>query len=357
MRTHHLGHLTVLLALALPACDSWSGSDDPAKSGVSQGREPVAPGNDGGSSSKSPDAGGHAAHELDGGRDAGARGDGGLADGGAVDGGAEAPLGDDRAGHVRCAQESCSGNLHCCTTNFENVQSACEASCGRTEATIACDGAEDCATGQVCCHAFGATGMQTQCITLSEGDADAGTKPVSCDSDELAERRVACHNDAECSGVAGRPLCRADAGRRDYLGYCTEDTDLPDTKGHDDKGMVSCGNPDADGNGEACSLSSALCCVSRDHPAVAACTKADICGFSELSVVCDGPEDCKGSMCCFVPKLSSDAGVTPAESTCADDCAKLDPSALTRCHTDKDCAAGHRCESDESSPWWGVCTR
>ena len=167
MRTHLFGRLAILLSLVHPACDSWSGSDDPTKGGVSTGRNPVSHG-DGGSAK--PDAGMHTPMAAE-------------PDAGAPDGGAERPLGDSRAGHVQCADDSCSDKLHCCTTHGgDAVLSECQSSCGDTEATVVCDGPEDCAKGQVCCHRFGAPGMVTECITVSPGDEDAGIAPATCDA-------------------------------------------------------------------------------------------------------------------------------------------------------------------------------
>jgi hypothetical protein len=364
VRRLFLGHLATPLVLILLGCDSWSGSDS-GGAGTPGAHTTTESGSDGGPGMRAdasmgvpmrPDGGAHAGQPE------------------------TAALGDERAGYVLCGPASCGGDQLCCTTNTDGPLSACALECGITEATIACDGPEDCGKGEVCCHRFGAPGLVTECITLpgtepeasagadagvdagADAGADAGSdahaplKACEGNPEDPAEQRVACHVDHDCATVPNRPLCRMDAKRRDYLGYCVADTDVPGTKGHDDKNVVSCGDPDGDGIGRTCSLSDGLCCLSKYDSSMAGCTTHKDCSFSELSVRCDGPEDCQGKdMCCYLPKHQSDAGLSEAESACLPDCAAADPAASRRCHTDEDCAPGGKCEGDASSPWWGVC--
>jgi len=281
---------------------------------------------------------------------------------GSVDAGNQAiPRGDDRAGHVSCGEASCGKGEPCCTTNGSNVQSQCAANCGATEAAVTCDGPEDCSAGQVCCHRFGASGLTTECVGPAvDNQPDASTSDASASVSLCAalagepERHIACHSDDDCKASSDTPLCRADLGRREFLGYCIADTDDPLSPGHDDRGVVSCGQPDQDGTGAICSLDTDICCLSRFDGTVAACAAREACGFSEVKIVCDGPEDCGGKVCCFTPESErADAGPERANSVCAAECAE---GAIKRCHQDADCGgAVGSCKTDGQSTWWGTC--
>ncbi len=304
-------------------------------------------------------------------RDATPRGDSTVPSGEAgPDGGAT--LGDEGAGYVRCGRVSCAKSQPCCTTNTLSVLSECAADCGATEATITCDGPEDCSAGQVCCHRFGATGLTTECLgapASPPGDAsvsadasapadasppDAGEAALLC-ATLPGENHIACHTDRDCGGSGNAPLCRADGSRRDFLGYCIADPDDPSTPGHDEPGLLSCGDPDHDGTAVTC-LNTDICCLSRVDATAAGCTAKGRCGFSEVQIVCDGPEDCAaaGQACCFMPESSkADGGTEPGSSTCAAECAE---GAIKRCHRDVDCGgAAGSCKPDAQSAWWGTC--
>ncbi len=131
--------------------------------------------------------------------------------------------------------------------------------------------------------------------------------------------------------------------------------DIPDTKGHEGARVVSCGDPDRDGIGEACNLEHQTCCSSQLGPHVATCDSKPSCGFSEVAITCDGPEDCHGGVCCFEPGQGAmDAGALNAQSVCAASCDQLGTGALRRCHVDADCD-GATCIEDPASPFWGRC--
>lgn len=284
--------------------------------------------------------------DAGGGRDGGppmdaASGDGGLS------------LGDNRAGYVQCDRDSCTGEQLCCASS---ARATCATECGGTESLIGCDGPEDCDAGGVCCHRFGANGLVTECIYPEAEVPDGGTPP-SCEwADGGPEHRVACHVALDCQDTPDKPLCLADV-RRPYLGYCSADNDDPATQGHDGAGIVGCGDPDQDGVGTLCSLNDHVCCLSRDDGNSAACTTRARCGFSELSIACDGPEDCSGGeVCCFLPAgVDADGGTVEAQSACAEDCASLGAGAVVRCHHASDCGDAGTCQVDPTSPWWGVC--
>jgi len=348
-----LALITILSASLLTACNSWSG---PQSGGNGGEPDPDPMGMD-----ASPDM--DAAMRREAGMP---RGDDASTEGGADGGGDASPavkaLGDARAGHILCDQVSCGEGEPCCTTNASRVESACAAGCGATEASITCDGPEDCSAGQVCCHRFGATGLTTECIgaaTNMQADASApdaaAAAPLCTTLPGGQENRVACHTDQDCKGSSDTPLCRADGSRRDFLGYCVADTDKPSSPGHDDRGLVSCGDPDDGGTGETCSLDTDICCLSRANATAAACSPRKECGFSEVEIVCDGPEDCaKSQACCFTPKRSdADGGIEPPVSACAAECTA---GAVKRCHLDADCGgAPGSCQRDAQSAWWGSC--
>jgi hypothetical protein len=330
----------LLGALGAAACSSWSGpsggSGGPAMSeSPIDGREGGMIGEDGGKA-PIPDAG---------------------PDGAASDGGSELTLGDPRPGFEACGEQSCDTASVCCSASGgEHFQ--CMHGCGPTEGPIECDGPEDCAAGEVCCHQPGAAGVRGACLAGEPSATDGGSAaPPQCVTlPDGPEQRVACHHDGDCAAAVGMPLCRAASGYP-FLGYCTAEADDPTTPGHDDAQLVGCGDPDHDGIGASCMVNGQVCCLSRESGDVAACADGDRCGFSELPVRCDGPEDCAtGLACCHVPEQhDADGGVSPAQTLCTDRCAEL-PAALTRCHADQDCGSeGQVCRPDPTSPWWGSC--
>jgi hypothetical protein len=329
------------MASLIVACSTWSGP------GASDGKGNGGNGDKDGSTA-----------DMDAGDASGAMGDAGegpdpMGDAGDDSGLAlPASLGDPRMGHVACEAKSCGPESLCCTTGTSTPRSQCEQSCGGTEGHIACDGPEDCGHGEVCCHQLDGVGLAGQCIPAFASEIDSGAATPMCATEPAGpELRVACHRDADCAQTPDTPLCRADAGRRPYLGYCVPDTDDPATKGHDDVGLVACG----DGLGATCTLSTNTCCLSQEDGTRAACSARPSCGFSEVAITCDGPEDCDEGVCCFVPKQGSmDAGSPGAQSVCAARCDGLGSGALRRCHVDADCD-GTACIEDPASPFWGRC--
>jgi hypothetical protein len=333
-------------ALAVVACDSWHGPD--GKGGTGNTGSPIAPASDGGIDAKPPETAPDDAQVPDAGDDAGS--DGSVA----VD-----TLGDDRKDYQACGEVSCKGNNLCCVPQGEAPRYECNEGCGGTEGDFNCDGPEDCDEGKVCCHRMERGKLKGSCIAAEVSESDSGVSTPQCVSQpDGPEKHIACHVDADCKGADGTPLCRAPEGRA-FLGYCVADADVLTTPGHDDVGLLRCGDPEKDGVGTMCNLSAQMCCLSLTLNSEAACDERAVCGRSELQVVCDGPEDCdKGEACCQAPASEdADGGTTPAASMCKKTCADVSADAVTRCHRDEDCTALEQvCRPDPASPWWGRCT-
>lgn len=88
-------------------------------------------------------------------------------------------------------------------------------------------------------------------------------------------------------------------------------------------------------------LNPEVCCAS-----MAASGCKDTCAGTEVSLVCDGPEDCAGGVCCWGLTGGSSCAATPT------DCPSSQPSVA--CHDPDDCG-GDPCEPHVFVNWISIC--
>jgi hypothetical protein len=214
--------------------------------------------------------------------------------------------GNDAAGVVRCTarRHDQAGEPRVCDVSsntcciFEQDGGACgSVACSeaQNEFEHACDGPEDCGTGQICCGEPRGSHL--------------------CTAEDACSARRVCHTSGDCPGVSAACV-PATTGIAD-VGYCASPD--PSTPGDERPGMIEC-------NGTTvCAIA---CCVNRPS-GVVECSNSSSCRILSETVEswsCDGPEDCSpGQPCCRYQ-----SGGTGCFTGC------------TRqiCHTDWDCPAG-----------------
>jgi hypothetical protein len=108
---------------------------------------------------------------------------------------------------VLCSTVTCGGTDVCCGGGEDTCAASSDACFTRAEdgslagAAVTCDGAEDCAAGQVCCAIVDPTaGSGTSCMPASHCEAYAGA--------------VACHEDRGC--ILGGACRAADAAGKTF---------------------------------------------------------------------------------------------------------------------------------------------
>lgn len=243
--------------------------------------------------------------------------------------------GDDRAGYVACGNAApgepsvCGPDQGCCYDSQQPLMCTdTRADCPDQILFVACDGPEDCATGEQC--------FEHHAVYCGKDD-DFGVR-CHTDADCLDPDINPCVN-GSCAGKPRRPACgngivedgeTCDDGNTVDGDGCSS-TCIPDdnlaTPGDDRAGYVACSSVDA-GSTLVCGPDEG-CCWDGTSPTT--CTTFSECslqiGFGE----CDGPEDCPEGVQCRLHHGSfcGSGGFTSLCHTDAD-CAPLSPAHCDR---------------------------
>jgi hypothetical protein len=215
-------------------------------------------------------------------------------------------------GVIQCGQTTCDATTQkCCIAGGGGgggTASCIDATAQCQGATVACDGPEDCPTGEpLCCASYGG------------GGGGGVTCTATCQGVRL------CRLDTDCN--SGDKCCGSGTIRNLSATWCMAEAQCPNTT---PTVGVPCGN-------SSCS-SPEVCCVGLQQ----SCTAADACRQG-LSVACDGPEDCSGG----TPVCCGDVGMGGGGTECvADgDCNSGGIGSGVVCHGNGDCQSGETCNS------------
>jgi len=311
---------------------SGSGGASPQDSGADVGAKGGSGGGSGGSGGKGGKGG-------SGGTGGGA---GGATDAGPPDGGGDAqgplvgPFG--VAGEVQCDTASCTLPGQACCVVTKTGDSHCSASCdSSTQQRFACDGSEDCTSGQHCCYPFGATVASCAATCAGGGKIFCGSARdclpgQACELGGGALAKVYICTDvptAKTVWCGGAP-CDVSAGKSCCYNKTTK-TETCATSCTTGNVKFTCDAADDCG-------ASATCCESHTGLGVAtgtSCTAATTCAAGFAAVTCGGSADCgAGFQCCL----------TGSGSTCLPTC-----TGAIVCDTDADCPVGQKCSVETST--------